>query len=168
MSLAGHARSGQGGSNVSKSEVARGLVEKGKKPPFTSDEETSTEESTTASKSAVERARTGDISKMVVKPAPQPSVASNIPGAGPQGVPPAEADGMGAFARNGNANMIPTAVAAQTGLATLGPKVVGSVARMGGQVKLAPGQIRAWAHPTDMTPTASDQVAPVAPAPKVY
>jgi hypothetical protein len=73
------------------------------------------------------------------------------------GVPPAEADQMGTFARSGNAAMIPTVVAAQTGLTQFGPAVVSSVARTGGQVRLAPGQFKAWANPQDPTPKASSQ-----------
>jgi hypothetical protein len=94
------------------------------------------------------RARTGDVEKQIV-PTPQPRVPSNIPGAGVQGVPPAEADELGAFARRGNVEMQPRIVSAQTGLATHGPAVMSSLARMGGQVKLAPGQFGAWAHPRD-------------------
>ncbi len=183
--MGSYARSGQGSAGVSKSVKARGgsAVEKSSKPEWRSDDEKamaassastmmSEPETTTRqeSLSVVERARHGDVSvdKMVVKPTAQPSVPSNIPGAGPQGVPPAEADQMGAFARRGNADMTQTAVNAQTGLATIGPKVASSVARMGGQVRLAPGQIRAWAHPADPAPQASSQVAPVPPAPPVY
>jgi len=98
--------------------------------------------------SKASRARQGDISKQF-EPSGQPSVSSNIPGAGPQGVPPATVDQMGAFARRGNMEMIPQVVNAQTGLATHGPAIVSSLARMGGQVRLAPGQFRAWAHPMD-------------------
>lgn len=114
-----------------------------------------------------QRAREGDIHK---------AVGSNIPGAGPQGVPPAERDKMGQFARTGNVQMIPRVVAAQTGLGTQGPKVVATLARMGGQVALAPGQFGVWAHPKDPTPKASDQVTSDSkkpgslppPAPPVY
>lgn len=169
--LAGHARSGQGGSNVSKALKARGEVSKAGAPPFSSDDETTTPtgETTTPAKSLAAHARTGNVDKMVTPPSPQPSVPSNIPGAGSQGVPPAEADQMGAFARRGNADMIPTVVNAQTGLATHGPAVVSSVARMGGQVRLAPGQFRAWAHPKDAAPAASsEQTKPATPAPSVY
>jgi len=104
-----------------------------------------------------DRARSGDVQKMVVTPVGQPAVPSNIPGAAAQGVPPAEADQMGVFARSGNAALIPTVVAAQTGLTQYGPAVVGSIARTGGQVRLAPGQFRAWANPKDPTPQASSQ-----------
>jgi len=117
--------------------------------------------------SKAQRAREGDINK---------AVASNIPGSGPQGVPPAERDKMGQYARTGNAQLTPKIVAAQTGLGTQGPKVVASLARMGGQVALAPGQFGAWAHPQDPTPKASDQVTSDSkkpgslppPAPPVY
>lgn len=171
--LAGHARSGQGGSNISKAAKARGTITKAEASSTEEDgssEDGSSDMSTAAktAKSLAAHARAG-VAKDLPKPSPQPAQASNIPGAGPQGVPPAEADQMGAFARRGNADMIPTAVAAQTGEATLGPAMAGSVARMGGQVRLAPGQIRAWAHPTDLQPSAtSEQVKPVAPAPAVY
>ena len=104
-----------------------------------------------------DRARSGDVQKMVVTPVPQPAVPSNIPGAAAQGVPPAEADQMSVFARSGNAALIPTVVAAQMGLTQYGPVVVSSVARSGGQVRLAPGQFRAWANPKDPTPQASSQ-----------
>lgn len=114
--------------------------------------------------SKAQRARTGDVNKQFAT-TKQPSVPSNIPGAGPQGVPPADTADLGAFARQGNVNLIPTVVAAQTGTATHGPAIVSSLARMGGQVKLAPGQFRAWAHPTDAAPPpASAQVALPAPA----
>lgn len=105
-------------------------------------------------------AREGTISKQF-EPEKQPRVPSNIPGAGPQGVPPATVDQMGAFARSGNVALIPTIVNAQTGLATHGPALASSLARMGGQVRLAPGQFRAWAHPQDPSDTygkVSDQV----------
>jgi len=105
-------------------------------------------------------ARSGNIQKTVTPPAPQPSVSSNIPGSGPQGVPPATADKMGELARTGNANLRPTVVAAQTGLATYGPADRSSLARMGGQVRVAPGQFGAWAHPKDPTPKTSTQVLP--------
>jgi hypothetical protein len=84
---------------------------------------------------------------MVVKPAAQPSVPSNIPGAAAQGVPPAEADRMGEFSRGGNYGLINTVLAAQTGMTAYGPAVVSSVARSGGQIGVAPGQFGAWAHP---------------------
>jgi|GEM_PF-3501384 len=123
--------------------------------------------------SKASRAREGDITKTVTdldKPSPQPKVPSNIPGSGVQGVPPASADKMGEFARTGNANLIPTIVNAQTGLATHGPAIVSSVARMGGQVKLAPGQFRAWAHPRDAKALTkpSDQTNSPPPAKPVY
>ena len=122
-----------------------------------------------------QRAREGDVNKQFT-PTGQPRVPSNIPGSGPQGVPPAERDQMAAFARTGNADMIPKVVAAQTGEATHGPALAASLARMGGQVRLAPGQFRAWAHPQDPAPTASDQVTSnpkkpgslPPPAPPVY
>lgn len=186
--LAGHARSGQGGGNISKSNVARGIEKaKGGKPwesadesespttPTSSDASSDASSEAPAKKSLADFARSG-VEKMATDPDKQPSVASNIPGSGTQGVPPAEADEMGAFARRGNADMIPRIVAAQTGLATHGPAVVSSLARMGGQVRLAPGQFRAWAHPKDASPEASTQVTSQAgkpgslpaPAPKVY
>jgi len=115
-------------------------------------------------------AREGTVQKQIPV-SPQPRVPSNIPGAGPQGVPPAEQDEMGAFARRGNADMIPTVVAAQTGLASHGPKVVSSVARMGGHVRLAPGQFRAWANPRDavaLAGTPSNQASSPPPATPVY
>jgi len=95
------------------------------------------------------RARSGDVNKAV--PAVLPDAASSG-----QGVPSAM-QGMGSFARGGNENMIPTAVAVQTGLASIGPERAASVARSGGQVRLAPGQVRAWAHPRDPSPKASPQ-----------
>lgn len=104
-------------------------------------------------------ARSGNISKQVT-PSTQPSVPSNIPGAGPQGVPPAESDKMGEFARIGNDALRPTVVSAQTGLAAYGPAVAASVARTGGQVRLAPGQFGAWANPKDAAPKASAQPLP--------
>lgn len=188
--LAGYARGGQGG-GVSKSQKAReGTVQKAGKPfpgaktPFGGDSGDSsgseddsspktpmTEEATaTPAKSMAEHARSGNVvtEKMVVAPEAQPSVPSNIPGAGAQGVPPAEADELGAFARRGNADMIPTVVNAQTGLATHGPAVVASLARMGGQVQLAPGQFGVWAHPRDPAPKAGGQYGTPAPAPAVY
>jgi hypothetical protein len=123
--------------------------------------------------SKASRAREGDITKAVTeldKPSPQPKVPSNIPGSGPQGVPPASADKMGEFARTGNATMIPKIVNAQTGLASQGPAIASSVARMGGQVRLAPGQFRAWAHPRDAKQLAkpSDQTKSPPPAKPVY
>lgn len=181
--LGSYARSGQGGGNVSKSKKARGLEkanggkpwENGEEAPMTdgSAPETTPEtasESAPESKSLADVARSGNVvmEKMVLPSTGQPSVPSNIPGAGPQGVPPAEADEMGAFARRGNADLIPTVVAAQTGLASHGPKVVSSVARMGGQVRLAPGQFRAWANPKDAAPSPGGQYGTPAPAPKVY
>lgn len=89
----------------------------------------------------------GEVSKMVVKPEGQPSVPSNIPGAGSAGVPPAEADKMGQFARNGNYSLVNTVVAAERGQTAYGPPVAGSVARSGGQIGVAPGQFGAWARP---------------------
>ena len=122
-----------------------------------------------------QRAREGDLNKQF-NPTKQPRVPSNIPGAGPQGGPPAERDEMAAFARTGNAEMIPQVVAAQTGLASHGPALVSSLARMGGQVRLSPGQFRAWANPQDPAPKPSTQVTSDAarpgslppPAPPVY
>lgn len=72
------------------------------------------------------------------------------------GVRPATA-GMGKFARSGNEEMRSKAVAVQTGLASIGPTSVGPIARVGGQVRLAPGQIKAWAHPKDPTPKPTTQ-----------
>ncbi len=116
-------------------------------------------------------AREGTVTKQLDPVTKQPRVSSNIPGSGPQGVPPAENDQMGEFARTGNVNLIPTIVNAQTGLATHGPAIVSSVARMGGQVRLAPGQFRAWAHPQDakeITTKPSDQTQSPPPAKPVY
>lgn len=96
------------------------------------------------SKSAQAR---GEVNKMVVKPEGQPSVPSNIPGAASQGVPPAEADKMGQFAREGNYALSDTAIAAERGQTSYGPPVAGSVARSGGQIGVAPGQFGAWARP---------------------
>jgi hypothetical protein len=123
-------------------------------------------------------AREGNIHKQFTTTG-QPRVSSDIPGSGPQGVPPAEADEMAAFARRGNVEMIPSVVSAQTGLSSHGPALVSSLARMGGQVKLAPGQFRAWAHPVDPVSTygqVSEQVSSQPgkpgslppPAPPVY
>jgi hypothetical protein len=89
----------------------------------------------------------GEVNKMVVKPEGQPSVPSNIPGAGPAGVPPAEADKMGEFARQGNYSLVNTEVAAQRGQTAYGPPVASSVARSGGQIGVAPGQFGVWARP---------------------
>lgn len=177
--MGSYARSGQGSGNVSKSNKARGIqkAHEGGKPWENGEEseaETTpmTDESAPVTapeaKSLADLARSGNVDKMVTPPSGQPSVPSNIPGAGPQGVPPAEADELGAFARRGNADMIPTVVSAQTGLATHGPAVRASLARMGGQVRLAPGQFGAWAHPQDPSPKSSDQAASPAPAPRVY
>ena len=105
------------------------------------------------------RARGGDIRKQY-SPTPQPAVPSNIPGAGPAGVPPAVQDRMGEFARSGNPEMRPTVTAAQMGLVQYGPAAVSSIARTGGQVRLAPGQFRAWANPKDPTPQESQQPLP--------
>ena len=95
----------------------------------------------------------GEVNKMLAKPEAQPSVPSNIPGAGPQGVPPAERDQMGVLAREGNNVMQNTVVAAQRGQLSYGPPVVGSVARTGGQVRVAPGQFGVWARPLGNGPT---------------
>jgi hypothetical protein len=164
MGLSNYARSGQGSSNVSKSKKARaGNIEKaykGGKPfpgaatPFGGgdgdDEGTPVEETATEMKSMGAYARAG---QMVLKVAPmnQPRVASNIPGSDSQGVPAATRDEMGAFARRGNLDNKPKVVAAQTGLGTQGPAVASSLARMGGQIGLAPGQFGVWAHPKDPT-----------------
>jgi hypothetical protein len=99
------------------------------------------------SKAAVAR---GTIEKMIVKPAAQPSVSSNIPGAGPQGVPPADKADMGTMSREGKNIASQTVVAAQRGQIAYGPPVAGSVARMGGQVRVAPGQFGVWAHPMNI------------------
>jgi len=199
--LAGYARGGQGG-GVSKSQKARGNVEKAKggdktpsslpadaeevlvtpegapsvaaqkarhgslMPPAGTpggptpfgdgpEETTPGESPTPETKSLAAHARSGIVLKQVspkldMKP-DQPRVASDIPGAGPQGVPPAEADELAAFARRGNLDMKPQAVSAQTGLSSHGPAVRASLARMGGQVRLAPGQFGVWAHPMDPT-----------------
>lgn len=92
-------------------------------------------------------ARAGTIRKMVTEPSDQPSVPSNIPGAGPQGVPPVEAGDEAAFTREGNVEMRQTAVEVARGMTQYGPAVASSVARTGGQVNLSPGQIGAWANP---------------------
>jgi len=99
---------------------------------------------------AVSKARKarGEISKMVTKPADQPPVDSNIPNAGPAGVPPAEADKMADLARQGNNADARKVIAVERGETAYGPKVVSSVARSGGQVGVAPGQFGAWARPT--------------------
>ena len=89
----------------------------------------------------------GEVNKMVTKPEGQPAVPSNIPGSASQGVPPAEADKMGDFARQGNYGLIRTEIAAQRGQTAYGPPVASSVARSGGQIGVAPGQFGAWARP---------------------
>ncbi len=69
----------------------------------------------------------------------------------------------------------PKVVAAQTGLGQQGPAIRSSLARMGGQIGLAPNQFGVWAHPMDPTdaPLRSESSqyqgdkAP-APAPPVY
>lgn len=106
-----------------------------------------------------QRARSGDISKAM------PKILPDAGKGGPGVKSPLE--GMGKFARGGNEDMIPTAVAIQTGLGSLGPSEVGPISRTGGQVRLAPGQIRAWAHPKDPAPKASTQVttSPMEPKP---
>ena len=99
------------------------------------------------SKAAVAR---GTVEKMVVKPETQPSVAANgIPGAASQGVPPAE-NGMGDMSREGGNIEQSKVVAASRGQVAYGPAVAGSVARTGGQVRVAPGQFGAWAHPMNI------------------
>lgn len=92
-------------------------------------------------------ARSGDIAKMVVTPDKQPGASSNIPGSDSRGVPPAEADKMGAFARTGNEDLVSTIVAMQRGMTSFGPATAAAVARQGGQVSLSPGQVNAWANP---------------------
>lgn len=76
---------------------------------------------------SVSRARNGDIAK-----------------AG--GVPDADAK-MGTFALSGNENMTSKVVSVMRGQTGTGPATVGGVARGGGQIGLAPGQIGAWANP---------------------
>lgn len=158
MGLGNYARTGQDSANVSKSKKARkGTIEKGKAfpgaaTPFgadSDDEATPAEETATEMKTLGSYARTG----MVLKVAPmnQPRVASNIPSSDTQGVPDATRDQMGSFARRGNLDAKPKVVAAQTGLGTQGPAVRSSLARMGGQIGLAPGQFGVWAHPLDPT-----------------
>ena len=159
MGLGNYARSGQGSANVSKSKKAReGTIEKGGKAfpgaatPFgaeSDDEATPVEETATEAKSMGGYARSGMIFK--VAPLNQARVASNIPGSDAQGVPAATRDHMGDFARRGNLDAQPKVVAAQTGLGTQGPAVASSLARMGGQIGLAPGQFGVWAHPQDPT-----------------
>ncbi|HUU60682.1 MAG TPA: hypothetical protein VMZ50_14170 [Phycisphaerae bacterium] len=146
MGKASYARSGQaGGGNISKARKARGDVEKGKPfegaaTPFggeggDEDDVTTPGEPVTKSSAAVLRARGGDLD--VEK-------AGGVPDAigGPS---------MGAFARGGNAGQQNRAVSVQTGLGSIGPSVAAAVARGGGQVQLAPGQIGVWAHPKDPT-----------------
>lgn len=112
--------------------------------------ETTPGETPTPEKSLAARARRGIVLKAIA-PDTQPSVSSNIPGSDAQGVPSATRDEMGALARRGNVDMTPQVVGAQTGLGTHGPAVRASLARMGGQVGLAPGQFGVWAHPKDPT-----------------
>lgn len=154
MGKANYARSGQAGGNVSKARKARGeaAVEKvntnedkpfedaatpfggaGDEGDVTTPGETATP--MTKSSEAVLRARGGDVA--VEK-------AGGVPDAigGPS---------MGAFARGGNAGQQKTAVSVQTGLGSIGPSVAAAVARGGGQVQLAPGQIGVWAQPKDPT-----------------
>jgi hypothetical protein len=161
MGLGKYARSGQGSANVSKSKKAReGTIEKGGKPfpgaatPFGAKDDGDNDEATPAEetemKSLGDYARSGNV-VLKVAPMNQPRVASNIPGSDSQGVPAATRDEMGAFARRGNLDNKPKVVAAQTGLGTQGPAVASSLARMGGQIGLAPGQFGVWAHPTDPT-----------------
>jgi len=99
---------------------------------------------------AVGRARNGDanITKAVFGVDPQPSVPANgIPAADSQGVPSAETGpSMAAFTREGNQELVPTIIASARGQKTYGPKTVSSVARTGGQVRVAPGQFGAWAQ----------------------
>lgn len=112
--------------------------------------ETTPSESPTPEKSLAARARSGIVLKQVA-PDQQPNVSSNIPGSDSQGVPAATRDELGALARRGNLDLTPQVVGAQTGLGTHGPAVRSSLARMGGQVGLAPGQFGVWAHPKDPT-----------------
>jgi len=78
------------------------------------------------SKSA-ERARSGDITK-----------AGGVPDANGK---------MGTFAMSGNENMTSKVVSVMRGQTGTGPKNAAGVARGGGQIGLAPGQIGAWAQP---------------------
>lgn len=112
--------------------------------------ETTPGESPTPEKSIATHARRGIVLK-AISPDQQPSVPSNIPGSDGQGVPDATRDEMGALARRGNVDMTPQVVGVQTGLGSYGPAVRSSLARMGGQVGLAPGQFGVWAHPKDPT-----------------
>lgn len=112
--------------------------------------ETTPGETPTPEKSLASHARGGIVLKQVA-PDKQPGVSSNIPGSATQGVPDATQDEMGALARRGNVDLTPQVVGAQTGLGTHGPAVRSSLARMGGQVGLAPGQFGVWAHPKDPT-----------------
>jgi hypothetical protein len=155
--LAGYARGGQGSGNVSKAQKARGTVEKAGKPfpeaatPFGEEgEEGATTPNEPTTKSLAVHARAGIVLKQIA-PDKQPSVPSNIPGSDSQGVPGAERDEMGALARSGNVDQAPKVVAAQTGLGSHGPAIRSSLARMGGQIGLSPGQFGAWAHPMDPT-----------------
>ena len=139
MNLGGYARSGQGG-KISKSD----------------------------------RARTGDIitkdgNKDAAFPAPekQPSVPSNIPGAAAQGVPLGDKANLGEFARKGNGDCESKVVSMQMGMTESGPKWAASVARMGGQVQLAPGQLGAWGQSESGEPKKSDQVSGEAQKPSV-
>ena len=107
-------------------------------------------------------ARTGNVSKggEVFGTSSQPSVPSNIPNSDSQGVPDASRDQMAALARSGNEAMMSTVVSTTLGEAAYGPKVASSVARTGGQVRLAPNQARNWAAPRDAAPKTSTQVLP--------
>lgn len=119
--------------------------------PFGSEpSDTTPGESPTPEKSIAAHARRGIVLK-AISPDAQPNVSSNIPGSDAQGVPAATRDELGALARRGNVDMTPQVVGAQTGLGTHGPAIRSSLARMGGQVGLAPGQFGVWAHPKDPT-----------------
>lgn len=102
------------------------------------------------SKSAL--ARNGMINKVIgdplYTPEEQPEVASQgIPEAGPQGVPDAiDGPSMAEFTRDGNEELRNVVVAAARGEQAYGPSIVSSVARTGGQVRVAPSQFGVWAQ----------------------
>lgn len=74
------------------------------------------------------------------------SVTSNIPGAGPQGVPDVTAKDGEHMARAGNADQAELTVQMARGQVTYGPQNSSAVARTGGQVGLSPNQVGAWSQ----------------------
>ena len=93
----------------------------------------------------------GTISKMIVEPAEQPAVPSNIPGSDSSGVPPASPSDLAAFTRTGaDVGIRRKTVAAMRGQLNYGPDLASSVARTGGQVQVAPGQFGVWSRPLSM------------------